>query len=169
MEEQVVLTGGRVVDPSEGVDEIRDIGICNGRIVPPETLPNAKHVNMAGKVIAPGFIDVHVHLREPGQTHKEDIATGTAAAAAGGFTTVVSMPNTVPAMDTAERVAEFMELVAQKANVRVLPAGAITIGRQGDVATNVKELVQSGCPVLSDDGSTPQKNDAVKHLLPVRI
>ncbi|MBR5837323.1 MAG: amidohydrolase family protein, partial [Victivallales bacterium] len=89
MEEQVVLTGGRVVDPSEGVDEIRDIGICNGRIVPPETLPNAKHVNMTGKVIAPGFIDVHVHLREPGQTHKEDIATGTAAAAAGGFTTVV--------------------------------------------------------------------------------
>ena len=165
MEEQVVLTGGRVVDPSEGVDEIRDIGICNGRIVPPETLPNAKHVNMAGKVIAPGFIDVHVHLREPGQTHKEDIATGTAAAAAGGFTTVVSMPNTVPAMDTAERVAEFMELVAQKANVRVLPAGAITIGRQGDVATNVKELVQAGCPVLSDDGSTPQKNGLMRSIM----
>ncbi|MBR5025303.1 MAG: dihydroorotase [Victivallales bacterium] len=165
MEEQVVLIGGRVVDPSEGVDEIRDIGICNSRIVPPETLPNAKHVNMAGKVIAPGFIDVHVHLREPGQTHKEDIATGTAAAAAGGFTTVVSMPNTVPAMDTAERVAEFMELVAQKAKVRVLPAGAISIGRQGEVMTNVKELVQAGCPVLSDDGSTPQKSGLMRSIM----
>ena len=64
MEKQVVLAGGRVVDPSEGVDEIRDIGICNGQIVPPETIPNAKRENMAGKVIAPGFIDVHVHLRE---------------------------------------------------------------------------------------------------------
>ncbi len=165
MEEQVVLTGGRVVDPSEGVDEIRDIGICNGRIVPPETIPNAKRESMAGKVIAPGFIDVHVHLREPGQTHKEDIATGTAAAAAGGFTTVVAMPNTVPAMDTAERVAEFMELVARKANVRVLPAGAITMGRQGEIATNVRELVQAGCPVLSDDGSTPQKSGLMRSIM----
>ena len=165
MEQMVILTGGRVVDPSVGVDEIRDIGICNGRIVPPETIPDAKREDMSGKVIAPGFIDVHVHLREPGQTHKEDIATGTAAAAAGGFTTVVAMPNTVPAMDTAERVMEFMELVAKKANVRVLPAGAITMGRQGEIATNIRELVQAGCPVVSDDGSTPQRHGLMRSIM----
>ncbi len=165
MEEQVILKGGRVVDPSMGVDEIRDIGIFNGRIVPPETIPNAKCENMAGKVIAPGFIDVHVHLREPGQTHKEDITTGTAAAAAGGFTTVVAMPNTVPAMDTAEHVMEFMELVSRKAKVRVLPAGAITMGRQGEIATNIRELVQAGCPVVSDDGSTPQRSGLMRSIM----
>jgi dihydroorotase len=120
---------------------------------------------MAGKVIAPGFIDVHVHLREPGQTHKEDITTGTAAAAAGGFTTVVAMPNTVPAMDTAEHVMEFMELVSRKAKVRVLPAGAITMGRQGEIATNIRELVQAGCPVVSDDGSTPQRSGLMRSIM----
>ena len=167
MEQRVILAGGRVVDPSRNIDKIQDIGICNGMIVPPETIPDAKREDMSGKVVAPGFIDVHVHLREPGQTYKEDIDTGTAAAAAGGFTTVVSMPNTVPAMDTAERVAEFMELVAQKANVRVLPAGAITIGRKGEVAANVEELVQAGCPVLSDDGSTPQSAGLMRSIMHV--
>lgn len=165
MEQQVILTGGRVVDPSRNKDEIRDIGICNGVIVSPETIPNAKHIDMSGKVVAPGFIDVHVHLREPGQIYKEDIETGTAAAAAGGFTTVVAMPNTVPALDSAERIADFMELVAKKAHIRVLPAGAITIGRKGEAATNAKELVRAGCPVLSDDGNTPQSAGLMRSIM----
>lgn len=169
MEQNVVLSGGRVVDPSRGIDEVRDIGISGGRIVSPESIPDAPRMDMSGKVVAPGFIDVHVHLREPGQTHKEDIATGTAAAAAGGFTTVVAMPNTVPAMDTAERVVEFMELVAKKAHVRVLPAGAISIGRQGSVATDVKALVRAGCPVLSDDGSTPQASGFMRAVMEAAV
>ena len=165
MDQNVLLVGGRVVDPSRGVDRVQDIGICNGRIVSPESLRDAQRVDMSGKVLAPGFIDVHVHLREPGQTYKEDIATGTAAAAAGGFTTVVAMPNTVPPLDTAARVEEFMELVAQKAHVRVLPAGTITQGRQGEHASNIRELVRAGCPVVSDDGSTPQNNRLMRTIM----
>lgn len=169
MEQNVILSGGRVVDPSRGIDEVRDIGISGGIIVSPESIPEARRLDMSGKVVAPGFIDVHVHLREPGQTHKEDIATGTAAAAAGGFTTVVAMPNTIPAMDTAEHVIEFMELVAEKAQVRVLPAGAISIGRQGSVETDVKSLVQAGCPVLSDDGSTPQASGFMRNVMKAAV
>ena len=165
MEQKVILTGGRIVDPSRSTDEIRDIGLCNGRIVSPDVIPDARREDMSGKVLAPGFIDVHVHLREPGQTHKEDIATGTAAAIAGGFTTVVAMPNTVPALDSAEHVMAFMELVARKAKVRVFPAGAITVGRQGEQMTNIRELMRAGCPVLSDDGSTPQRNGLMRAIM----
>ena len=165
MEQRVILAGGHVVDPSRNIDEICDIGICNGVIVKPETIPDARRVDMSGKIVTPGFIDVHVHLREPGQTYKEDIDTGTAAAAAGGFTTVVTMPNTVPALDSSDRIADFMSLVAQKAHVRVLPAGAITIERKGEVATNAKELVRAGCAVLSDDGSTPQSAGMMRAIM----
>ena len=94
MTQSLLIKNARVVDPLQGVDEIRPLAVEDGRIADPAKVKSPLVLDLSGKVVAPGFIDVHVHLREPGQTHKEDIVTATAAAAAGGFTTILAMPNT---------------------------------------------------------------------------
>lgn len=162
---ELLLTDARLIDPSRNLDAVAPLAIRDGRFVTPADLRNPTVLSLPGKVVAPGFIDVHVHLRDPGQTHKEDMASGTAAARAGGFTTVLAMPNTAPAIDTPERVQAVMENARQHACINVLQAGAITFGRQGEKPTDIHALHLAGCPAVSDDGSTPQNEDLMRAIM----
>jgi len=152
-----LLKGGRVVDPANGRDGVFDVLIDGDRIVRVgRDLPVEADVMVvevpSGLVVCPGLIDMHVHLREPGQEHKETIATGTAAAVAGGFTAVACMPNTHPVNDNAG-VTEYILKKAAEANLaRVYPIGAVSRGQDGEQLADIAELRQSGCVALSDDG-----------------
>jgi len=148
----LILEGGRVIDPARGVDGAAPLAVAEGRTVDPNQAGGARTVDLNGLVACPGFIDLHVHLRDPGQTWKEDLVSGTMAAAAGGFTTVVAMPNTLPPMDTPERVAAIRRRVAESAFVRVLPTACITLGREGCVPTDPEALKAAGAVALTDDG-----------------
>src|SRR5450759_1107726 len=126
--DSLLIVGGRVVDPASGVDQEMDVLLRDGRVAavaaPGKLRGQAKRsFNAKGCIVAPGFIDLHVHLREPGQAHKETIATGTAAAAAGGFTSVCTMPNTVPVVDSAE-ITRWMQAPERGALVNVFPVAA---------------------------------------------
>ena len=152
-----LLKGGRVVDPANGRDGVFDVLIDGDRIVRVgRDLPVEADVIVvevpSGLVVCPGLIDMHVHLREPGQEHKETIATGTAAAVAGGFTAVACMPNTHPVNDNAG-VTEYILKKAAEANLaRVYPIGAVSRGQDGEQLADIAELRQAGCVALSDDG-----------------
>ncbi len=152
-----LLKGGRVVDPANGRDGVFDVLIDGDRIVRVgRDLPVEADVMVvevpSGLVVCPGLIDMHVHLREPGQEHKETIATGTAAAVAGGFTAVACMPNTHPVNDNAG-VTEYILKKAAEANLaRVYPIGAVSRGQDGEQLADIAELRQAGCVALSDDG-----------------
>ncbi len=152
-----LLKGGRVVDPANGVDGACDVLIDGNRIerVAPG-LPVEAGVDVvevaAGLVVCPGFIDMHVHLREPGQEHKETVATGTTAAVAGGFTAVACMPNTDPVNDTASVTQYILERAAQAALARVYPIGAVSRGSKGEFLADIGELREAGCVAVSDDG-----------------
>jgi dihydroorotase len=154
---KLVLKGGRVVDPANGRDGLFDIVIVSGRIARVgRDLPidaDATVVNVpSGLVVCPGLIDMHVHLREPGQEHKETVATGTAAAVAGGFTAVACMPNTSPVNDSAG-VTEYILKKAAEANLaRVYPIGAVSRGQAGEQLADIGELRQAGCVAITDDG-----------------
>jgi dihydroorotase len=161
----VLILGGRVVDPASGLDAERDVLLRDGRVVAVE-LPGAlkgveaaETVDAAGCVVAPGLVDVHVHLREPGQTYKETIATGTAAAAAGGFTTVVAMPNTVPVNDSVGGL-EWMLDAARGAMVKLFAMPAATVGSLGAELTDFAALRKAGAVGFTDDGK-PVLEDAV--------
>ena len=151
-----LLKGGRVVDPSQGLDAVVDILIEDGRIAavaPGRAGAGVEVVNVpAGCVVCPGFVDMHVHLREPGQEHKETIATGTAAAAAGGFTAVACMPNTDPVNDSASVTEAILKKAAAEALVRVYPIGAVTKGMKGEQLAEIADLKAAGCVGVSDDG-----------------
>ncbi|PYR33033.1 MAG: dihydroorotase, partial [Acidobacteria bacterium] len=152
-----LLKGARLVDPASGRDGIFDLLIEDGRIarvgqdLPAEA--GTKVVDIpSGFIVCPGLIDMHVHLREPGQEHKETIATGTAAAVAGGFTAVACMPNTDPVNDNAG-VTEYVLKKAADANLaRVFPIGAVSRGQAGEELADIGELRQAGCVAVSDDG-----------------
>ncbi|PYR25015.1 MAG: dihydroorotase [Acidobacteria bacterium] len=152
-----LLKGGRVVDPANGRDGTFDVLIDGGRIAKVgRDLPVDAGVAVvdipSGLVICPGLIDMHVHLREPGQEHKETVATGTAAAVAGGFTAVACMPNTNPVNDNAG-VTEYILNKAAEANLaRVYPIGAVSKGQAGEQLAEIAELGQAGCVAISDDG-----------------
>ncbi|MBR4957135.1 MAG: amidohydrolase family protein, partial [Lentisphaeria bacterium] len=144
MNQDILLKGGRVVDPGRNIDQVMDLGISNGVFVDPADLQTPEVVDVAGMVVAPGFIDVHVHLRQPGNTAAETIATGTLAAAAGGFTSIVAMPNTNPPADTAGAIEYLRSQTAQKGCVRVLPCGCLTKGRQGKEMAGIGSLAAAG-------------------------
>lgn len=153
---KVLVKGGRVVDPSTGLDQICDVLVDNGRIASVgESLPvpdeHCSVLDATGLVVAPGLVDLHVHLREPGFEDKETIASGCAAAARGGVTTVVAMPNTRPTTDCPEMVARVKEKAAQT-GINVYPAGAVTVGQKGEALTDFQALWQAGVPALTDDG-----------------
>ena len=154
----VLVKGGRVVDPSQHIDALRDVRIIGGVIYEIgehlEPRSGEEVFDATGAYVAPGFIDMHVHLREPGNPEKETIATGTLAAARGGFTAVACMPNTKPALDNAMVLAQLAMLVAKDAHVRVYPVGAITAGRDGAVPTDARALAGAGAKAFSDDGNT---------------
>jgi dihydroorotase len=154
---KVIVQGGRVVDPAQGLDALRDLVIDNGfisEIVERAETGDARIVDAHGTIVAPGFIDMHVHLREPGQTHKETIATGSAAAVAGGFTAVACMPNTEPAIDSAGLVADVIRRAEAAGLARVYPIGALTKARAGEELAPYHLLSDAGCVAFSDDGST---------------
>jgi dihydroorotase len=154
---KTLVRGGRVVDPAQRIDALRDVRIENGLIVEiGEHLDaaGARVVDASGAIVAPGFIDMHVHLREPGQTRKETIATGSAAAVAGGFTAVACMPNTEPALDSPTIVSEVVRRAAVAACARVYPIGAITRRRAGTELAPFHLLRDAGCVAFSDDGAT---------------
>src|SRR5262245_6126362 len=152
-----LLKGGRLVDPANGRDGVLDLLIDGDRIarigrdLPPDP-DTLVHEIPAGLVVCPGLIDMHVHLREPGQEHKETVATGAAAAVAGGFTAVACMPNTTPVNDNAG-VTEYILKKAAEANLsRVYPIGAVSRGQQGEQLADIAELHARGRVALTDDG-----------------
>ena len=151
----ILLKGGRVVDPVNGIDGTRDVLIDGGVIAAVGVdLPAgaAQVVDVGGLLVTPGLIDMHVHLREPGQEHKETIATGAASAVAGGFTAVACMPNTDPVNDQASVTQFMLKRAAEAGLARVYPIGAVTLGSKGEALAEIADLKAAGCVAISDDG-----------------
>ena len=159
-----LICNGRVIDPRSGTDRVTDLIVNQGKIAEigdhlKEKYPDACHIDASGMVVAPGLIDVHVHFREPGFTHKEDIQTGARAAAAGGFTSVVCMANTKPPVDNVETL-EYVINEGKKTPINVLTAANITIGMRGETLTDMETLKAHGAAGFTDDG-IPLRNAAV--------
>ncbi|MBV8150968.1 MAG: dihydroorotase [Candidatus Eremiobacteraeota bacterium] len=154
---RVLIQGGRVIDPARGIDAIRDVAIDGGliRAIGEHVEPRGHEViDARNAIVAPGFIDMHVHLREPGATQKETIATGVAAAVAGGFTAVACMPNTTPALDTPAALAEIRDRAAAAGLAHVHPVAALTRERAGVELAPYHQLAKAGAVAFSDDGTT---------------
>ena len=154
----MLIRNGRLIDPAQRLDAQLDVRLDNGKVVEIgehlEARDGEDLFDAAGAYVAPGFIDMHVHLREPGNPEKETIATGTAAAAAGGFTAVAAMPNTNPAIDTPDLVRWVRDRATETAAIRVYPVAAITRGRSGVEPVDFAELAAAGAVAFSDDGNT---------------
>ncbi len=169
MNRPLLLRGGRVVDPSQEIDGLADVLVRDGRIEAVGNdsagLDDAEVLDVTGMVVAPGLVDVHVHLREPGGEHKETIHTGSHAALAGGFTTVWAMPNTDPPIDDPAAVG-YVRLAARVARgARVMPIGAASIGQKGERMTEVGALVAAGAVAVSDDGHPVWDSGLMRRLL----
>ena len=160
-----IFRNARVIDPVRNIDASGDIGVADGRFAEPASLRNAEQIDLAGKVLTPGFIDLHVHLRQPGNNMAETIASGTAAAAAGGFTSVVAMPNTNPPADTAGAIEYLRQTAAQKGVVRVLPCGCMTKNYAGEEMAGIGSLKAAGVVALSDDGRCIQDHALMRHVV----
>jgi dihydroorotase len=154
---RLLIKGGRVIDPRQNLDKVTNILIENGKILGVgshlDTPANTPTIDASGKVVAPGLVDVHVHLREPGGEAKETIATGTRAAVAGGVTSVVSMPNTTPPMDNISDIQFVIARADQSGQARVYPTGTISKGRLGQELSEIGAMVRVGCVAITDDGS----------------
>ncbi len=167
----LLLTGGRVVDPASRLDAKTDVLISAGKITAvgadaaKQAPRDVERMDVSGLIVCPGLIDLHVHLRDPGQTAKENIATGTAAAARGGFTSVVCMPNTSPAIDNAGTVALIHERAAQNGVVNVFVAGAITKNIAGEELASIGSLKRAGVVAITDDGHCVQNNELMRRAL----
>jgi len=151
----MVIRNARVMDPESGFDAVADLTLRDGVIVsigPANPQDGEQVLDAAGLVAAPGFIDAHVHLRDPGQTYKEDLASGTLAAAYGGVTTVLCMPNTVPVLDQPEQIKDLLCRSWQEASCRVLPIAAVTTGQNGERLVDFDALSEAGAAAFSDDG-----------------
>jgi dihydroorotase len=157
----LIIKGGRVIDPAAKRDAKGDVFVADGKFVKSLTAAqkeSARVIDARGLVVCPGLVDIHVHFREPGQTHKETILTGSQAAAAGGFTTVVCMPNTSPVVDNAGTVA-LIKSVAAAAPVHVYPTGCITVGMKGQALAPHGSLQKAGVVAITDDGLCVQSNE----------
>jgi len=152
---QILLKGGRIIDPESKKDGILDILIEAGKIkkIGKNLKTSSKVINVKGKIVVPGLIDMHTHLREPGREYEETITSGTLAAAKGGFTTVCAMPNTDPPIDSVSGVKYILATCAQEGKIRVLPVGAITKARLGNELTEIGKMTKAGIVAISDDGS----------------
>jgi dihydroorotase len=153
----LLIKNARILDPGAGIDDTGDILIAEGKISKTGkdiAAAGASTIDASGLIACPGFIDLHCHLRQPGYENKETIASGAAAAARGGYTTICCMPNTHPALDSAATISYVRELAARNAPlVRILPVACITAGRAGKELANLTELAGAGCVGFSDDGS----------------
>ena len=165
----LLISGGRVIDPSSGRDEELDLLIQGDKIVGLhrgiEAPEGCETVDARGKVVLPGLIDIHVHLREPGFEEKEDIESGTKAAAMGGFTAVACMPNTEPVMDNDSVVTNVIRRAAERGHVRVYPIGAVTKGRAGKELAEMGEMLMAGAVAFSDDGSAVSTSEVMRCAL----
>jgi dihydroorotase len=162
------IRNARVIDPASKRDAVGDLFAADGRIVArlsPADRKGARKIDARGLVAAPGLVDIHVHFREPGQTHKETIATGSRAAAAGGFTTVVCMPNTTPTADNAGTVQYILDAVRRDSLVKVLPTGCITIGMKGETLAPIGSLKRAGVVAITDDGDCVQSNELMRRAI----
>jgi len=163
-----LLRNGRIIDPANNRDEIADLLIIDGRIADPATIAvgePVEEIDCTGLVVAPGLIDIHVHFREPGQSAKETIATGARAAAAGGFTSVVCMPNTSPSIDNASVVTWVKDKARDEACVNVFPSGAITKGIAGEELAPIGSMAKAGIVALTDDGRCVQNHELMRRAL----
>jgi dihydroorotase len=167
--EATLLKNGRIIDPANKRDEVSDLLIIDGRIAALSQLSTLNSqpqpIDCSGKIVAPGLIDLHVHLREPGQSAKETIATGTKAAAAGGFTSVVCMPNTSPSIDSPSVVAWVQDKAAAEGCVNVFVSGAITKGITGEELAPIGSLKKAGVVALTDDGHCIQNHELMRRAL----
>jgi dihydroorotase len=158
----------RVIDPASKRDKVGDIFVRDGKIVASLSAADkkrAKVIDARGLVAVPGLVDIHVHFREPGQTHKETIETGSRAAAAGGFTTVVCMPNTSPPADNAGTIQYIVDAARRGAIVKVLPTGCITVGMKGDTLSPIGSLKRAGVVAITDDGDCVQSNELMSRAV----
>jgi dihydroorotase len=169
MSRPIVIRGGRVIDPSRGGDDVADLLLEDGRvgavgrnIGAPD---GAVEIDAAGLVVAPGFIDLHTHLREPGQEDLETVATGAAAAVAGGFTAVCAMPNTDPVADNQGVVGFIVRQAQRAAKARVYPIGAISVGQKGQQLAEFGEMVGAGAVAVSDDGKPVMSSHLMRTAL----
>ena len=164
-----IIRNGRVIDPANNRDEIVDLAIVDGRIAERPEVRGQKseveEINASGLIVAPGLIDVHVHLREPGFGHKETIGSGARAAAAGGFTTIVCMPNTSPVADSPATIAWIKDRAAEVACVNVLPTGAISKNIAGEELAPIGSLAQAGVVAITDDGRCIQNHELMRRAV----
>ncbi|HEX2100086.1 MAG TPA: dihydroorotase [Candidatus Synoicihabitans sp.] len=162
------IKNARVIDPASDRDSPGELFIKNGELVDSLSATErkrAKVIDATGLVACPGLVDIHVHFREPGQTHKETIATGTRAAAAGGFTTVVCMPNTSPPASTAGTIQYINDAIKRDAVVKVYPTGCITVDMKGQALAPIGSLKRAGVVAITDDGDCVQSNELMRRAL----
>ncbi|MGD0794938.1 MAG: dihydroorotase [Dehalococcoidales bacterium] len=169
MSDILLIRGGRVIDPSQEIDKTADLMIKDGKILwlgdgaPPEE--KYAILNADGLIVCPGFIDLHCHLRQPGYEDKETIATGSLAAARGGFTTICCMPNTNPPLDSEAMISYVRTIAAREASARVLPIGCVTRERKGQELVDMGELEMAGAIAFSDDGSPVSNSEIMRRAL----
>ena len=165
----IIIRNGRVIDPANRRDKLADLVIVDGRIAEKSAIRDPQsaieEIDASGLIVAPGLIDMHVHLREPGFGHKETIESGARAAAAGGFTTIVCMPNTSPVADTPSTIAWIKERAAAAACVNVLPTGAISKNISGEELGPIGSLAQAGVVAITDDGHCIQNNELMRRAV----
>ena len=164
----LLISNGRVIDPSRGIDEVTDVLVENGIIKSlgqSSASDSIQTIDASGMVVAPGFIDVHVHLREPGNEDAETIATGLRSAVAGGMTSVVPMANTTPAFDNAASIESSLARAAETGLARLLPAGTATQGRQGEAISDMAGMADAGAVAFSDDGDFVEDAELMKRVL----
>ncbi len=163
----ILIKGGRVIDPAQGIDEILDVQIVDGKIakVGKNLKVKGEVIDATGKLVTPGLIDLHVHLRDPGQEYKEDIVSGTRAAAAGGFTSVACMPNTNPVNDNKAITLYIRNKAKEEGLVNVFPVGSITKGLKGESLAEMGELQGAGCLAVSDDGKPVASGELMRRAM----
>ncbi len=162
-----IIRNGRIIDPANKRDEVADLAISNGKIIEKSQVRDQKseEIDAKGLIVAPGLIDIHVHLREPGFGHKETIASGARAAAAGGFTTIVCMPNTSPAADNPATIAWINARATETACVNVLPTGAISKNIAGEELASIGSLGRAGVVAITDDGHCVQNHEVMRRAV----
>jgi len=173
MASPLCIRGGRVLDPARGIDRVQDLWIADGRIAglgedaPADVRshPQVEVIPVQGAVICPGLVDIHVHLREPGQEERETIETGTRAAARGGFTTVACMPNTAPPLDDRPRIEYVVRRARESGHARVFPIAAVTRGQMGETLTEIEDLIEAGAVAVSDDGKPVRNAEIMRRAL----
>jgi dihydroorotase len=161
----LIIRNGRIIDPSIDRDEVADLYVTRGRVSAEPPNIGCEVIDARNLVVTPGLIDIHVHLREPGQTHKETIETGSQAAAAGGFTSVVCMPNTDPPADNPSAISWISDRARDGACVNVFPTGAITKGLKGEEMAPIGSMVQAGIVAITDDGHCVQNHEVMRRAV----